>query len=198
MPSPIGHALAGVAAAWTVDLVPGRRAWRATASTSWYRRAGGGLTVLCALLGALPDADLLLFMHRTMSHSVGTLLLVTGIAAVVTGLLTERPVARVALMCGGAYATHVLLDWLGADTRPPYGLQVFWPFSTIWFASGWDVFREITRRQVLTAASMRVNLLAVAQELAILGPVLVALWLVRVKALARLAAQMPRRDHPPQ
>ena len=198
MPSAIGHALAGVAAAWTADLVPGRRDWRATASASWYRRAGDGLTVLCALLGALPDADLLFRVHRTMSHSVGILLLVTGIAAAVTGWVARRPVARVALMCGGAYATHLLLDWLGADSSPPYGLQVFWPFSGIWLASGWDVFRDLTRRQVLTAASMRVNLLAVAQELAILGPVLVALWLVRAKALARLAARMPRRDHPPQ
>ena len=39
---------------------------------------------------------------------------------------------------------------------------------------------------------------AVLQEVAILGPIVAALWLVRVKALAGLAPEMAGRDHPPQ
>ena len=51
MPSSVGHALAGAAAAWFADLVPGDRDWRTAPPTaSWYRRAGNGLTLLCALL----------------------------------------------------------------------------------------------------------------------------------------------------
>ena len=69
MPSPIGHALAGVAAAWTVDLIPGDRAWRtAPASASWYRRAGDGLTLRCAALGAAPDLDLVV-RHASHRHA---------------------------------------------------------------------------------------------------------------------------------
>ena len=53
MASPIGHALAGVAVAWGVDLLPGNRAWRiAPPSASGYERAGKGLTLACAVLAA--------------------------------------------------------------------------------------------------------------------------------------------------
>src|SRR4051794_18927490 len=98
MPSPIGHALAGVAAAWTVDLIPGERAWRtAPGRDSWYRRAGGGLTVMCGALGAAPDLDLAFIQHRTVTHSIGALCLVTLVAASVAAN-ARRPVIRVALM----------------------------------------------------------------------------------------------------
>ena len=55
MPSPIGHALAGVAVAWAIDPRTDRR-----------------LALTAAGLGALPDIDLLLPMpHRTITHSLG-------------------------------------------------------------------------------------------------------------------------------
>src|SRR5712691_13271817 len=119
MPSPIGHALAGLAAVWIADLVPGDRAWRtAPASASWYKRAGNGLTLACALLAAAPDLDFLLGAHRTATHSVAAVAFVTLFAAAMASR-AGRPIARVAAMCAAAYATHLLLDWLGADTFPP-------------------------------------------------------------------------------
>ena len=198
MPSPIGHALAGLATAWAADLVPGNRAWRtASASASWFRRAGNGLTLTCVGLGAAADLDHLFVAHRTVTHSIGAVALVAVAAAVVAGG-AQRPIARVTLMCAAAYGTHLLLDWLGVDMHPPRGLQVLWPFSREWYISGLDVFRQTARQELLTPPVIRKNLLAMAQEVAILGPVVAALWLIRVKALARLAPEVPRRDHAPQ
>jgi membrane-bound metal-dependent hydrolase YbcI (DUF457 family) len=198
MPSPIGHALAGVAVAWTVDLVPGRRAWRtAPASASWYRRAGDGLTLACAGLAAAPDLDLLFTEHRTVTHSLGAMLFVTLFAAALAAN-ADRPIARVTLMCAAAYGSHLLLDWLGTDSFPPRGIQALWPLSRGWFISGTDVFRQTARREFLTPPIIAQNLRAVVQEVAILGPTVVALWLVRVKALAGLSAELSRRDHPAQ
>jgi membrane-bound metal-dependent hydrolase YbcI (DUF457 family) len=200
MPSPIGHALAGVAAAWTADLVPGDRLWRtAPRDASWYARAGNGLTLACACLAVLPDLDLVMLpfkpeTHRTVTHSVGAAVVVGLTAAAMAGR-ARRPAARVSLMCAAAYATHLLLDWLGADRFPPFGLQMFWPFSDGWFISGWDLFRQTARRQLMSPAIIRLNALAIAQEMAILVPILVALWLVRVKALAGLATELTGRDH---
>ena len=199
MPSPLGHALGGIAAAWAMDLVPGGRAWRTAAPTaSFYERAGGHLTVACAGLGALADADLLFGVHRTASHSVTAAAVVTIVAAAVTGRVTggRAPVRRVAWMCGAAYASHLLLDWVAIDRFPPFGLQLLWPLSREWFISGWDLFPQTQRNRVLSAAAVRVNLNAFVWESVILLPVVALLWSVRVKALARFAAKIPGGNHP--
>jgi pimeloyl-ACP methyl ester carboxylesterase len=195
MPSPVGHALAGVAVAWTADLIPGDRAWRtAPPQASWYRRAGNGLTAVCVALAAAPDLDLLSRAHRTYTHSIGAVVL-AGLLAAIVAAKYRRPVARIALMCAAAYATHLALDWASVDTLPPYGLQALWPFSDAWLISGWDLFRQTERHDFFSAASIRTNLLAVMQEVAILAPPLVPLWLVRVKALAGFPSEMSRRHH---
>ena len=64
--------------------------------------------------------------------------------------------------------------------------------------SGLDLFRQTRRNHLLTWPVFSQNLLAMAQELAILGPIALTLWLIRVKALARFAPEMSRRDHPAQ
>ena len=177
--------MAGVAVAWAADLAPGRRAWRsAPPKASWYSRAGNGLTAVCALVGAAPDLDLLFHIHRTFTHSAGAMIF-AGLFGAALAANAERPIARVALMCAGAYGSHLLLDWLAADSSSPYGLQVLWPLNDGWFISGWNVFPQTARRHFLTPAVIGQNLRAVAQEIAILGPLLVGLWLVRARALAR-------------
>ena len=203
MPTPIGHALAGVATAWAADLFPGDRRWRtASASASWYLRAGNGLTIACLALAVVPDVDLVYLAinaegHRTITHSVGAVVFV-GLLAAAIAMKARRRVARVALMCAAAYATHLLLDWLGADNTPPRGLQLLWPFSRAFYISDLDLFPPTVRHHILTAPIIRVNLRAIAYEIAILLPIVVALWLVRVKALARFAAELPRGNHAPQ
>ncbi len=198
MPSPFGHALGGVAAAWLVDLIPGdRRGRSAPEAASWFDQAGDGLTAICAALAISPDLDLAFRTHRTVTHSVGAALVVGLIAAAIASR-KGRPVLRVAFMCAGAYGSHVLFDWLAADRYLPYGLQALWPFSGQWFISGWDIFAQTERRNLLTLPSMTQNARAIGRELVLLGPIVALLWLVRVKTLARLAAQMSGRHHSAQ
>ena len=195
VPSPIGHALAGLAAAWAVDLVPGERAWRtAPVSAPWFRRAGNGLTAACVALGAAADLDLLFVTHRTVTHSAGAVILVALFAATLAAN-ADRPVARVASMCAAAYATHLFLDWLSVDLSTPRGIQALWPFRYEWFISGLDLFQQTERRQLWTFATMVKNVRAILQEVAILAPFVVVLWLVRVKALAGLSPKMARGNH---
>ena len=196
MPTSIGHALAGAAAAWGADLVPGRRAWRtAPPGVSWYRRAGNGLTAVCTVLAVLPDADLLFHTHRSYSHSIGAVAVV-GMCAAAVAALRDRPIGRVAAMCAAAYATHLLLDWLSVDVVPPRGIQALWPFTSQWYISEWNLFRQTERRGFLSLPTIWMNTQAGLQEVVILVPIAVAIWLVRVKALARPATELPGRDHP--
>jgi len=207
MSSPVGHALAGIAAAWLADLVPGtRRSRLASATASFLAKAGGWLTLACAGIAMLPDVDLALpIRHRTASHSVTAVVLATIISVLVTGWVTRRRrtggaslgwIARVALMCGAAYASHLLLDWLAVDLTPPYGIQALWPFSDHWYLSGLNLLPRTERRALFTPRAIRHNLAALAWEVGALAPLLALLWLVREKALARLAAKVARGDHP--
>ena len=203
MPSPLGHALAGVAIAWAADLVPGDRTWRvAPATASWYTRAGNGLTLTCAILAAAPDLDLLLpGTHRSFTHSVTagvTAGMVAAIIAWLSGGARKRRAARIGLMCAAAWGSHLVLDWLGADPSPPHGLQMLWPFSHRWFISALDIFPVTERRHVLSRAAIRINFSTALTEIAILAPIAAVLWSVRVKALAGLASQLSRGDQTSQ
>jgi len=214
MPSPVGHALAGVGVAWAADLAPGRRAWRAAdPKASLFARAGGTLTLVCGALAAAPDLDLFFHIrHRAVTHSLGAVILIFIVATAVTGWVTgmsrptlpgpglerERPalpILRIGLMCTAAYGSHLFLDWLAVDTTFPYGLQALWPFSDGWYISGLDLFPATERRDILSLAAFRTNLIAVSREAAILLPVLGLLWLVRVKALAGLATEPAGGHH---
>jgi len=167
MPSPIGHALGGLVVVWVADLVDGPPAGR------------DRLLLLYMALAAAPDLDLLVpGGHRTATHSLFAALLVFMIAAAVTGQVTRW---RTATLCAAAYGSHLLLDWLGADNMPPRGIQLLWPVSDRWFISDLDLFRQTARRHFLTGPIMRENAIAVAQELAIMLPIVGLLWWARAR-----------------
>jgi membrane-bound metal-dependent hydrolase YbcI (DUF457 family) len=193
MPSPIAHALGGVAVAWVADLLPAHPSGRDVPGQLPATRSRIVLT--CACLAALPDVDLLLPMsHRTVTHSF-VAVAVVGVLMIIAAGVTGKVTTKIALTYMAAYASHLLLDWLQTDPTPPFGLQLLWPFSSTWFISGWTVFRGTERRHFFELATMQRNAVAVLQELAILAPLMAALWLVRVKALARFAAEMSRGHH---
>ncbi len=188
MPSPIGHMLAGVATALAADIPPrgepgdNRRLFRSAA--------------LCAALAAAPDLDLLYrHTHRTATHSVTAVAATFIVAAAVTKKVTRW---RTATLCAAAWASHLLLDWLGTDWTPPRGIQALWPFSREWFISGADIFRQTALRDFFTRRILTHNLFTIAQEIAILLPVVVLLWLVRIKSAAALPAEVSGGHHPPQ
>jgi inner membrane protein len=186
MPSTIGHALAGVTVVWAADaLVPDPKLSQAR---------GGVLTMAVAAIAAAPDLDLIFGVHRTVTHSIGATIAV-ALAAAVVAAAVRAPVLRVAIVCAAAHGSHIVLDWLSVDRFPPYGLQALWPFSEQWFISGKDWFRQTDHTHAFTRQGLRTNLLAVSQEIAILAPIACGAWLVRVKALARLASEVPSGDH---
>jgi len=176
MPTPIGHALAGLAVAWSTE--PSGHSFRPG------RSLAGPLTLACVALAVLPDADLLYPpIHRAVTHSVGATILVTIIAAAVTARVTGRISWRIALACAAAHASHLLTDWLGTDRNyAPYGIQMLWPFDTGWHISGWDVFLPVERRRPFSLPTLRTNVAAAAWEITVLGPVVAAMWLVRRRA----------------
>jgi inner membrane protein len=95
-------------------------------------------------------------------------------------LRTRTPHARIlALACGAAYGSHVLLDWLGVDTSPPRGVVAWWPFSPAYYQAPWPVFLAISRRYHQPPLFWWPNAVALLRELLILAPVVMLGWYVR-------------------
>jgi membrane-bound metal-dependent hydrolase YbcI (DUF457 family) len=180
MPSPVGHAIAGVAAGWLIAPPPARRGQILRAAAF-------------ALAATIADLDLLIGTHRAPTHSLAAAVL-AGIAIWVwcvigrargpakgagPGVERDGRPLRFALAITAAYATHTLLDWLGTDSRPPIGIMALWPVGRGYYESPFHVFMAISRRYWLPDFWM-LNARAIARELVILGPVLgLVLWLRR-------------------
>ena len=175
MPSPLGHALAGL----TVHVLSARGA----AERRSLRRAA-------LLVGAAtaPDLDLLFRLvdgrnhHQAETHSVGA----AALAAVVVWAAARlghwaRP-AVLGAAAGGAWLSHLVLDYLGLDTHPPIGIMALWPFERGFHKAPWTLFLDIGR--TLEWATVRHDALAVAWEVALLGPLLLASWRLRARVEA--------------
>ena len=175
MPSPLGHALAGVAVG---VLAAGPRALvRSLDPPAAKRPIDTALLAMLpfAALGMLPDVDLLFGVHSMYTHSIGAVALVL----LVTRMLTGR--WRWAVAAGLAYGSHLLLDWLGHDTTPPIGIMALWPFTAGYYQSDLHLFLPISRRYWVDGFLAH-NLTAVAREVLCLGLFTVlAYWrLIRV------------------
>jgi LexA-binding, inner membrane-associated putative hydrolase len=153
MPSPLGHALGGAAAAW---LAGGR-----------LRRGPYAEAAVFGAIAMLPDLDLLVGAHSTYTHSIGAVLLATGLALSVT----RGRSPWVAMGVAAAWSSHILLDWLGSDTSPPIGIMALWPFTDGFYQSSLCIFDAISRRYWLPQEFIWGNLRAVSKEILMLGPV---------------------------
>ena len=165
MPSPLGHALGGVA----IGL----------AASGAARPIGHDrlrLTALFACLGMAPDLDLLVGMHSGPTHGLGAAL-IAGVIAYLSSRGRPHERVRFSSACALAYASHTLLDALGTDTLSPIGIMAFWPVSQGYYQTGLHVFMAVSRRIHQPHLFWAQNLTAIAREIVILlPPALVALW----------------------
>jgi inner membrane protein len=148
MALPIAHAAAGyvVHRASRGDDpagVPG--GMRRSAADDWRRAA------LFMFLGNLPDFDFLLgfvfgrpgMFHRGVSHTVVAAVLFGVAVGFVQHWRGRERFRSAAIAFGAAYLSHLVLDFLTIDHRPPFGGQFLWPFSAEYWISPVTLFHEI-------------------------------------------------------
>lgn len=167
VPSPIAHALAGVAAGWIVD-PPSRGDTRAAIQRS----------IAFSTLGMAPDLDLLFGAHSGPTHGLGAAVLVGFVAWLCLRALGRGGSGTTASACALAYASHTLLDWLGTDSSPPIGIMALWPIGRDYYESHLHVFMAISRRYWLPEF-WTYNLRALLRELVILLPLATLVFVAR-------------------
>ena len=108
MPTPVGHAIGGLAAAFLTNAAARRPR----------------LTIAVALssvaLAVAPDLDIIAGWHRAHTHSIAAIAAVGLIAWLVLRTRTTDALPPTMALTA-AFASHSLLDLLGKDTSPPRG-----------------------------------------------------------------------------
>jgi inner membrane protein len=182
LPSPIGHLITGYTVYALARPQPVKE----------HRTV-----LICTLLSAVAaDLDFLpgilhgevARFHQGGSHSLGA---VFFYAAGIWSVLRCCRIAQanyLALLFGSAYASHLLLDFFGADSGPPVGIPLFWPLMPGHYTSPMVVFMEIHRHErgmasFLMSGFTQHNLLAAAWEITLLAPL--AWWAHRAGKVAR-------------
>ncbi|MGH7263654.1 MAG: metal-dependent hydrolase, partial [Candidatus Rokuibacteriota bacterium] len=152
MPTPVGHALAGAAL-----YLAGARTRRPL--TDW--RAG----LLCVGAACAADLDFVAGrlagdwnrFHQGPSHSLAVaLVLAVALAGVpVDGLGGFR---RRWVLLTAAACSHLALDLVTRDARPPHGIPLFWPVALAPVHSPLELFLNVRRSglaDLLSAATWR-------------------------------------------
>jgi membrane-bound metal-dependent hydrolase YbcI (DUF457 family) len=137
-------------------------------------------------LGVAPDVDVLVEgTHRLYTHSVAAVGFVALLAAVSLRAAGADGGGRGALVLAAtaAYASHLLLDWLGDDRSVPIGIRALWPVTDAYLQSDMRWFPPVERRYWLPGF-WTANLRAIAWETLVLSPLVVlAVW---VRARSRI------------
>ncbi|MDH5511268.1 MAG: metal-dependent hydrolase [Nitrospinota bacterium] len=151
MPTPIGHALAGLAV-WSMARKP-------ASLKEAFTRENAGWAALCVLAANLPDADFINLTgggltvsgryHHGLTHSIGFAILVGALAGGWAWMRRAsrepglRPMApdpiAVFHLTSLCILTHVSLDVFSVDTYAPngIGLPLLWPLDGSNFIVPW-------------------------------------------------------------
>lgn len=171
MPTPGGHSLAGLA----VYL-----------AAKWPQK---DWLLLGAVAGAavFPDLDFAIqpftgrSFHRYFSHSLGFSVLFSVAAYLIMKWVGRTSAGRDTALIGAGYVSHVFLDILSNDTHPPFGVQLFWPFSDGFVISPIQIFPEVWRGSLVILFGAH-NWMAAGIEFLVMLPVVALAWWLRARA----------------
>lgn len=182
MALPVAHSLIGLALGiWRC--VPAGGSLKEVLRRAWARR---GELFICLLIANAPDFDLLFGLlagslnryHQTVTHTLGWILP----AAFFIWLYGKLARKNNPALAGGfvflLLASHLVIDIFTADTRPPYGIMLAWPFSEAYWHSAVSVFPAPAKQTIGEIISLS-NLKNAAWEALLALPVVAAVLLAK-------------------
>lgn len=132
MPLPVAHSLAGGTIYAVADADGGLFGWKRLLLALFIANAPD-LDFIPGLLIGQPNR-----FHHGPTHSIAAVLIVAVVAAGAAALGARWPVRRqidaravtgTALMVGGLWLSHILLDAFTEDLFGPFGVPLLWPIS---------------------------------------------------------------------
>ncbi len=186
MTSPVGHSLGAY-------IVAGKDCHSNEGKKRSLLGLNLGLLALLLFAANAPDLDFIYGWmkqdfngyHHGASHSiVAALIFAMGVGSIAR--IYHGPALRLAVMLGLAYASHIALDLLTADTTAPFGMQLYWPFSERYVSASQSLFQKINHGGMggslwgsLPSIFSMHNFGAMVFELMVLGPIALISFLRR-------------------
>ncbi|NIU01746.1 MAG: hypothetical protein GWN01_12820, partial [Nitrosopumilaceae archaeon] len=111
--------------------------------------------ILFIFIANAPDLDFLPgiitgqpnLYHHGISHSIGIGIVVSLILALVLNHKKSLAIAKNFWLYFSLYISHLFLDYLSVDGRPPAGIPVFWPISGEYFIFPFPILPPILHSQ---------------------------------------------------
>jgi inner membrane protein len=178
VPTPIAHSLAGgIIYFWQLKNIP----------NNWRYFITGILFFIA--YSNLPDLDFvpgiwcgsLNKYHHGLTHSISFLLgvaLLTGMAA---KYIFDLSFWRVAGISFFLLELHLFMDYVTGDTKEPYGVMLFWPFSQTYYISPLSLFPAFPKRTCLMDLLNVVNIKAYLYEIEVMLPPFLLVLLYKYK-----------------
>ena len=124
--------------------------------------------------------------HHGISHSLGAGVLFSLIVTFLIGR-KENLYKRLFTICFSLYCSHLFLDYLSMDGRPPIGIPLFWPLSNTYLIFSHPILPPImhsgldraTMGQFLDDLFSIHNFLVVLLELAAMTPFLLIFMVLK-------------------
>ena len=198
MATPIGHAIAGFAISGV--------------SRPQTRKEKIALALVCMFAATAPDLDVIPGLllgtparfHGGISHSLG---FAVALSLAIAGAyrLVGKPSREIFLLALAAYISHLALDMLGPDARPPYGVPLFWPLSGQTFISPVSILLGVrhaasastgTLEWIGNLLSLR-NVAAIAVETLIMLPLVIVTKMRGRVTLITVFSSMKGREQQP-
>ena len=188
MATPFGHSLAGYVVYYF--------------SKTSEKSKQFGLIVLCILMANAPDLDFIpgilsgrpALYHQGITHSLGFALVISLAVTGICRLTRFRGESFPFLftLCFISYLSHLLMDLLGPDRRPPYGIPLFWPVSEEHFLSPLPLFLGVRHTSVTSGSTSQwvdgllqlYNIAAIALEILLIGSFILVARRYRNKPIA--------------
>ena len=188
MPTPIGHSLAG--AAIYVASTKGNRLLK-----SW------GRLVACMVFAALADIDFLpaLFgridianrVHRGPTHTLLFALVISGVVYGTLRIVGKPGVVRATSLVFLCMASHLILDILGKDSRPPLGIPILWPLAQRSFKVPVEIFPDL-RKDTYAELFGSHNIGVLAYEILVFGTLIFVVAAMKLRRGAKEARRTRR------
>ena len=111
-----------------------------------------GMICLFIFIANLPDLDVLpgllvgdanKFHRHYLSHSIGASMIFGALIAAIFSFLKQKPFMIHFFVFSCVCFSHVIIDFLNEDTRPPFGVPMFWPFTSEYIISPKPIFFSV-------------------------------------------------------